>query len=333
MAKHGNWSDFTRPQWGGAASDTDIHIEEHLGIVDASFAYASQLAHLANVRTLRGTNQVRLDRVGAATVQGRRSGDELETTPVRNDKLNMTVDTVLYVRNEFDKFDQWTANPDLRREIGREHGYALARQFDNACIGQLQKSAAFTAPAHLKPAFHDGILENVTLTSQTGPTAADAKLLADAHRVSIEQLIDRDLGDQLSSEGLTLVAPDIFTILLQHDKLMNVQFGAGEGNNNFAQARIGYMNGVRVMETPRFAKVAVTASPLGASHNLTATEIKRKIITFIPSLTLIAPQVHPVAAKYWEDERKFGHVLDTYQSYNIGIRRGDAVAAVAVTPA
>lgn len=333
MANHANWAQHTRPQWGGAASDTDIHIEEHLGIVDASFAYASKLAPLANIRTLRGTNQVRLDRVGAATVSGRRSGEELDTTPVRNDKLNLTVDTVLYVRNEFDKFDQWTANPDLRRELGREHGYALARQFDGACIGQLQKAADFTAPAHLKPAFHDGILENVTLTSNAGPTAADAKLLADAHRVGIEQLIDRDLGDQLASEGLTLVSPDIFTILLQHDKLMNVQFGAGDGGNNFVQSRIGYMNGVRIMETPRFSKVAVTASPLGVAHNLSATEIKRKIITFIPSLTLVAPQVHPVAAEYWEDKRQFGWVLDTFQSYNIGIRRGDAVAAVAVTPA
>ena len=332
MAKHANWNNFTRPQWGGAASDTDIHIEEHLGIVDASFAYASKLANLANVRTLRGTNVVRLDRVGAATVQGRRSGDELETTPVRNDKLTMNVDTVLYVRNEFDKFDEWTSSPELRREIGREHGFALARQFDSACIGQLQKAADFAAPAHLKPAFHDGILENVTLTNAK-PNKADAEALVQAHRVGIEQLIDRDLGDQLASEGLTLVSPDIFSILLEHDKLMNVQFGANEGGNSFTQARIGYVNGVRIMETPRFNKTAVTASPLGTGHNLTATEILRKMITFIPSLTLIAPQVHPVNAAYWEDKRKFGHVLDTFQSYNIGIRRGDAVAAVAVTPA
>lgn len=329
MAKHGNWGQYTRPQWGGAASNTDIHIEEHLGIVDASFAYASKLAPLANVRTLRGTNVVRLDRVGAATVQGRRAGDELDTTPVRNDKLTMNVDTVLYVRNEFDKFDLWTSNPDLRQQVGREHGFALARMFDAACIGQLQKAADFTAPAHLKPAFHDGILKTATLTGTN--LSEHAEKIVRAHRDGVEELIDRDLGDQLASEGLTLIDPATFSILLEHDKLMNVQFGANEGGNSYTQARIGYMNGVRIMETPRFAKAAVTNSPLGSGHNLNATEIARKLITFIPSLTLVTPQVHPVDADYWEDKRKFGWVLDTYQSYNIGIRRGDAVAAVAIS--
>ena len=327
MAQLPNWADYTRPQWGGAASNTDIHIEEHLGIVDASFLYTSRFASLANVRTLTGTNQLRIDRMGTVQVLGRRSGETLDPQPVRNDKLNLVVDTVLYVRNPFDKFDQWTANPDLRREVGQEHGSALAKMFDQACIGQLQKAADWTAPSHLKGAFHNGILINGV--SVTGANAASANLLVAAHREGVEQLIKRDLGDALVSEGLTLVSPRVFTVLLQHDKLMNVQFGT-DGGNSFSGGRIGIMNGVRVLETPRFATAAITNSPLGAGHNLTATEIKREMVTFIPSKSLVAASVHPVSADYWEDKEKFRWVLDTYQSYNIGQRRPDAVACVEI---
>ncbi len=328
MAQLPNWSGYTRPQWGGAASDTDIHIEEHLGIVDASFLYTSRFASMANIRTLTGTNQLRIDRMGTVEVLGRRSGETLDPQRVKNDKLNLVVDTVLYVRNPFDKFDQWTANPDLRREIGQEHGSALAKLFDQACIGQLQKACEWTAPAHLAGAFNDGIL--VSGVTVAGATAADAALLVAAHRESVEQLINRDLGDALISEGLTLVSPRVFTVLLQHDKLMNVQFGT-DGGNSFSGGRIGMMNGVRVLETPRFATAAITDSPLGTDHNLTATQIRREMITFIPSKSLVAASVHPVTADYWEDKEKFSWVLDTYQSYNIGQRRPDAVACVEIT--
>lgn len=321
------FADYTRPQWGGPNADLDIHIEEHLGIVDASFGYASKFASLANVRTLRGTNQLRLDRVGSATVQGRRAGEELEVTAVKNDKLNLIVDTVLYVRNEFDKFDQWTANPDLRKEVGREHGFALARQFDQACLGQLQKAADWTAPSHLEGAFHDGIKTEATVT---GTTSADADILVAAHREGVEELINRDLGDMLSAHGVTYVSPRVFTTLLNHDKLMAVEFGAS-GSNSFVGGRIGYMNGIKVVETPRFASAPITASPLGTDHNLTAAEVKRQIVTFIPPLALIAASVHPVNADYWEDKRAFSHVLDTFQSYNIGQRRPDAVSVVEIT--
>lgn len=323
-------ADLTRPNWGGANSDVDLHIEEHLGIVDSSFQYASKFAAWTNVRSLRGTNQVRIDRVGSSTVKGRKAGEELVKTQTKQDKFTLTVDTVLYSRHQFDKFDDWTSNLDIRKEVAREDGIALARQYDQACIVQLQKCGDFTVPAHLSGAFHDGILLPMTLDGLAVNAAADADIIVREHRKGVEQFVNRDLGDQLMAEGVTLITPRMFSILLEHDRLTNVEFGGGEGNN-FVMGRVGYMNGVRVVETPRFPTAAITASPLGPDYNVDTDEVRRQMITFIPSLALVSAQVHPVAADYYEWKLDFCHYLDTFQSYAIGRRRPDAVAVHDVT--
>jgi hypothetical protein len=326
-------TDLTRPQWGGANSDVDIHIEEHLGIVDGVFETSSKLAPYTNIRTLRGTNTARIDRIGNVDVSGRKSGEDLVISQVRSDKAILTVDTLLYTRHQFDNFDEWTSSIDIRKEVGRADGIALAKQFDVACLTQAMKCADFEAPTHLAGAFYDGIEETVTISGLPANGEADADLLVRAHRASIEELINRDLGDAVMAEGVTFVSPWVFTILLDHKKLQNVEFqGGGVGvGNNFAAGRIAVLNGIRIVETPRIPQAAVTSSPLGSEFHLTAAQVLRQMITIIPSMSLYAAQVHPLDGKYWEWEEKFSWVLDTFQSYNIGQRRPDSVATVAIT--
>lgn len=326
-------NDLTRPQWGGPNSDVDLHIEEHLGIVDKTFAYSSKLAPFMNIRNLRGTNTARIDRFGDVEVSGRKAGEDLSITNVKNDKTILTVDTVLYTRHQLDKFDDWVSSIDTRKELADLDGTALAKQFDQACLIQAIKCADFVAPAHLAGAFGDGVLEQATITGTQASGEADADILVYQHRKSIEKLINRDLGDRLMSEGVTFVTPAVFTILNEHKRLQNVEYqggGAGVGNN-FAAGRVAQMNGIRVIETPRLPNAAITDNPLGAAFNVTAEQAKRQIVTIIPSLTLYAAQVHALDADYWEWKEKFSWVLDTFQSYNIGQRRPDAAAVVEIT--
>lgn len=322
---------LTRPQWGGPDADVDIHIEEHLGIVDKTFTYSSQLANVMNVRSLRGTNQARIDRFGDVKVGGRKTGQPLVQSRVNNDKMIAVVDTVLYLRHEFDKFDEWTTNLDTRREIAELDGIALAKLLDQACLIQAAKCADFVVPAGLEGSFHPGIKQPVTIAGTVASAEADADLLVAAHRKSLEALINRDLADMVYSEAITFVDPAIFTILLEHKKLMNVEFQALGGVNDYARSRIAILNGVRVVETPRVPTAAITDHPLGSAFNVTADEAKRRMITLIPSKTLVVLQVHPLTADFWEDKREFSWVLDTYQSYNIAQRRPDTAAIVEVT--
>lgn len=325
-------NDLSRPHYAGAAADVSIHLEEHLGIVDKAFAYASKFAPLMNIRTLRGTNVARLDRIGNVKVGGRKSGEELIASRVVNDKWNLTVDTLLYLRHQFDQQDEWVSDLALRKEVAELDGIELAKMFDQACLIAVAKAAALPAPTDLEDAFDPGILELLDLSAMTTP-AEKAEALVRVHRKICEQFVDRDLGDDLYSEGLTPVSAQVFSLLLEHGKLMNVEFQGGPGNgvNDFARARVAIMNGVRIMETPRFARAAIAAHPLGTAFNVSAAEAKRQMLVFIPSKTLITAQVQPVTAKFWEWEEKFSWVLDTFQMYNIGARRPDTAAAVEIT--
>lgn len=303
---------LTRPQWGGPNSDVDIHIEEHLGIVDKTFAYSSQLANVMNIRELRGTNTARIDRMGNVKVGGRKSGDPLVQSKVVNDKFNLTVDTVLYLRHEFDKFDDWTTDLQYRKEIAELDGTAMAKQFDQACLIQAAKCADFVVPSGLEGSFNAGILTTATVGGTSATGEADADILVRAHRKGLEQLIQRDLGDRVYSEAVTYTDPGMFTILLEHKKLMNVEYQSLGGVNDYARSRIAMLNGVRLVETPRVVTTAITDNPLGSAFNMTAAQARRRMITIIPSLTLVTAQVHALAADYWESKREFSWVLDTF---------------------
>lgn len=322
-------NDLSRPHYAGKNADVDIHLEEHLGIVDKAFAYTSKFAPLMNIRTLRGTNVARIDRIGNVKVGGRKSGEELAISRVVNDKWNLTVDTLLYLRHQFDNQDEWVSDLAMRKEVAELDGIELAKMFDQACLIAVAKAAALPAPTDLEDSFSPGILKQLTLT---GTPAEKAEQLVRIHRKVCEEFVDRDLGDDLYSEGLTPVSAQVFSLLLEHGKLMNVEFqGVGGAVNDFARARVAILNGVRVLETPRFARAAITGHPLGSAFNVSAAEAKRQMLVFIPSKTLITAQVQPVTAKFWEWEEKFSWVLDTFQMYNIGARRPDTAAAVEIT--
>jgi hypothetical protein len=245
----------------------------------------------------------------------------------------VTVDTTSYISTPMDYQDDWTA-PDFQKEYSEEHGSAHAKAFDQAHIIQLIKAGAWVAPASLAAsgAFSNGI--STTLTGYaalvaTG-TAADAALAADLivrrHKDHLATFTKRDLGDSLS-EFVTLISPDAFNILLDHNKLMNVDFQGGPtGENDFAKRRIAWLNGIRVIETPRFPTAAIPAHILGPAFNVSAAEAKALFITFLPKKTLVTVEAQGMVVRVWDDKQNFSNVLDSYTLYTVGLKRGDCVA-------
>lgn len=325
---------LARAHWAGANADQDIHLEAYEGDIEGSFRVTSMFraSGLTNFKPISGTNTWRGDRVGGAVVKGRQSGVKLDQTRIVNEKLLITVDTTSYISTPMDYQDDWTA-PDFQKEYSEEHGSAHAKAFDQAHIIQLIKAGAWVAPASLAAsgAFYNGISSTLTgyaALVATG-TASDAALAADLivrkHKDHLATFVKRDLGDSLAS-FVTLITPDAFNILLDHNKLMNVDFQGGQGDNSFSQRRIAWLNGIRVIETPRFPTGAIASHILGPAFNVSAAEAKALFITFLPSKTLVTVEAQGMTVRVWDDKQNFSNVLDSYTLYTVGLKRGDCVA-------
>lgn len=323
MANTAYTGNLTRPHWGGPNSDADIHLEVFDGTLDTAFVYNSFFrANSTFISVADRSNTARIDRLGTVVIKGRTSGVALDATPVRNDKLVITVDTVTYARTPVDYQDDWTA-PDFLPAIGKNHGTEHAKLFDQAHIIQLQKSRSWIAPAHLKPAFYDG--KEYTAQLVTNDNAASAKAIIAAHAAGVQELIQRDLGGSLS-EFITLVSPRVFGILMADDKLVNVQYS--DGNANYAQRRLAWLNGVRIVESARFPTAVITNHPLGAAFNVDAADIACEVLTYHPDMTLVTVEAKAHESRIWDDELNFANVLDSYAMYTIGQRRPDTAFAV-----
>lgn len=322
---------MSRPNWAGSNADIDIHLEAYEGDIEGSFRVESlfRSSGLTNFKTVAGrSNTWRGDRVGGATVKGRKAGEALDPTRIVNEKLLITVDTTSYIRTPVDYQDDWTA-PDFQAEYSAEHGSAHAKAFDQAHLIQLIKAGSWVAPDSLKAsgAFFDGI--NTTMTGYAAQTDAELKsdLIVKNHKDALATFVKRDLGGSLS-EFVTLIEPDTFNVLLDHKKLMNVDFQGGMGDNSFAARRIGWLNGIRVIETPRFPTTAIASHFLGPAFNVTANEAKARVVIFHPKKTLVTVEAQGMVARVWDDKENFANVLDSYTMYTVGLKRGDCVAVL-----
>lgn len=331
MANTAYTAALARPHWAGANADLDIHLEAYEGDIEGSFRVESlfRSSGLTNFKTVAGkTNTWRGDRVGGATVKGRKSGEALDSSRIVNEKLLITVDTTSYIRTPVDYQDDWIA-PDFQSEYSAEHGSAHAKAFDQAHLIQLIKASTWVAPQALKDsgAFFDGIA--VTMTGYAAQTDAELKadLIVKHHKAALATFVKRDLGGSLT-EFITLMDPDSFNVLLDHKKLMNVDFQGGSGDNSFSARRIGWLNGVRVIETPRFPTAAIPAHFLGPAFNVDANEAKARVVIFHPRKTLVTVEAQGMVVRFWDDKAEFSNVLDSYTMYTVGLRRGDTVAVL-----
>lgn len=324
----------TKVHWAGANSDVDQHLEIYQGEVDTRFQYQAIFLSLSTQRSVADrSNTYRIDRMNTTTVKSRKSGQSLDSQKVTNEKLVITVDTVLYIRNPIDYQDDWTA-PDWLREIGVNNGSQFAEVFDGAHIIQLIKARSWTAPAHLKPAFSDGV--EIATTFKSAATAqveleANAISIKNAHKKAIDLLIKRKVP---LTDMVTLADVDVFSALLEHPKLLNMDVAGGDKDGDYNGRRVVRLNGVPIIENTEFPKVVNVAGTndhvLGTAFNVTAADLKCKMVVFSKSKTLVTIEAKPFTSRVWDDQREFCNVLDCYAMYNVAQRRPDTAVVISM---
>lgn len=321
---------LSRPHWAGAAATVDEHLEIYDGEVDTRFQYSAIFKGFSTQRSVADrSNTYRIDRMGQSAVKGRKSGQSLDATRVTNEKMVITVDTVLYIRNPIDYQDDWTA-PDFLSEMGRNNGSAFAEMFDQAHLITLIKNRAWVAPDHLKPAFNNAISVAAKFKAAAVTQAeleANAIAINQAHKVGIDALIKRKVP---LNDMVTMVKVEIYSALMEHPKLFNLEYDTVNGGD-YSGRRVVRMNGVPIIETTEFPTAAITDHPLGTAFNVNAADVTSGMITFSKSMALVTVEAKPFTSRIWDDEREFCNVLDCYAMYTVGARRPDTSVVVTFT--
>jgi len=317
----------TRPHFGGIDSDADIHLEVYDNEMDTRFQYTAIFLGLSTQRSVADkSNTYRIDRLNTSAVKGRTSGVALDATKVTNDKLVLTVDTVLYIRNPIDYQDDWTS-PDFLRDMGMNNGTEFAEVFDQAHLIQIIKSRDWVAPAHLKPAFFDGAEVVCNLIANPASQAqyeANAVALAQAHKVAVNTLIKRKvpLADMIS-----LAYTDEYSTLVEHPKLVSSDWNGTEANS-YADRRVVRLNGLPIVESTEFPIAVNAAHVLGSAFNVSAADAQCKLVVFSKSKTLVTVEAQPFTTRIWDDKAEFCNVLDCYAMYTVGQRRPDTAVVI-----
>lgn len=327
---------LSRPHWAGADADTDQHLEIYEGEVQTRFHYQNIFSQFSSQRSLQDrSNTYRIDRLGQSAVKGRKSGEAVVPTKQTNEKLVITLDTMLYIRNPIDYIDDWTA-PDFLREMGQNNGSAFAETFDEAHIIQLINGKEYQSPAHLKPAIGDGMSVTVTIKQDAVSQAdleANAILLNLAHKAAVQKLIDAKVP---MSDIVTIVDTEVYGALTEHPKLLNMDYDTVNGGD-YSGRRVVRLNSVPVVEVTEFPTQAYTTQaphPIGAAFSLTADDAaKCKMILFSKSKTLVTIEAQPFVSRFWDDQKEMTNVLDCYAMYTVANRRPDTAVVVEINKA
>ena len=217
--------------------------------------------------------------------------------------------------------------------MGMNNGTAFAEAYDQAHLIQVIKSRNWVAPAHLKPAFQDGL--EVVAEYKTGVLTyaqleANAISLNRAHRAAVDALIKRKVP---LTDMVTLIYTDQYSTLLEHPKLFNKEFNE-QGNGSYSDRRFMRMNGIPCVEFTEFPLAVNNAHILGTAFNTDAEDIKVKMVILSKSKTLVTVEAKPFTSRIWDDEENFANVMDCYTMYTVGQRRPDtAVSIKLVEPA
>src|SRR5699024_12825229 len=127
--------------------------------------------------------------------------------------------------------------------VAPEHGIAHAKTYDQAHIIQLIYAGDRAAPASLKDSgnFYDGIKKVMTGFGAETDNSAKADMIFQSAKDAIAELVKRDLAPNFG-EFKFLISPDWYSLLLDHEKLVQQPFQADSGTNDMVQRRISVLH-------------------------------------------------------------------------------------------
>lgn len=238
-----------------------LYIEEYGGEVESQIIKTSIMKQFVKLKSVRGTDTITNDRIGTTSLQAVEAGVRPNSGEVQFDKVSVKVDTIVLARNNVHLLDDFQAHYNVRAELGQDHGKVIGRFFDEAVLIQGVKAARSTTTL---PGWVDGTVVDLAASSDE----SDPDKLQRAIEDLCEQMESKDL--ELEG-GVLFVAPAQYYTLLRNDKLISMDFSAGNGT--VAGGMVLKSCGIPIMKTNRMAQAPVTGHYLSNTGNSAAYDV------------------------------------------------------------
>ena len=341
-----------------------LYQEQYGGEVEKRFLKASFMRQFFQFKSIRGTDTLTNDRMGFSALQKVTRGIRPHDNSVTFDNISVKVDTIVLARTNSFLLEEFQSHIDVRKEVGTEHGREIGKFFDQSFIVQGIKASQVTnrVPTKSDPATDvvDGYAdvggwEDVIVAGVGSPTAGTPVVrtapegfqgattvqlgtAGDENDPVALELAIQDMCQGIEEkdvdimEGVVLVRPAQYYVLLKNDKLLNQDFSTANGD--YAKGMVLKSNGVRIQTTNRFP----VAGDVGATHYLsnagnnnaydvTAADFNCAAVLLMPK-ALLAGETIPLTSKVYYVDQEFQWFVDSYLSFGVTPNRAEMAGGI-----
>ena len=333
-----------------------LFIEQYGGEVEHRILKESFMRQFFKFKSVRGTDTITNDRIGFTELQKVARGIRPTDSSPTFDNISVKVDTIVLARTNQFLLDDFLAHIDVRKEIGMEHGKTIGKFFDESFIIQGIKAAQITNrdPAgNLFGGWADAVITgtpnatpptphaNVIRTAPEGFQGATSVMFGDAGYENDPDALDRAIQDMCQaieekdveiSDGVVLVRPAQYYVLLRNDKLLDRDFSAMNGD--YAHGKVLMSNGVRIQTTNRMPDDTMVGVPhfLSNAGNNNAYDVNQQdvdcIALFLQPKALLAGETIPLTSKVYYSDIELQWFIDSYLAFGVTPNRAEMAAGI-----
>ena len=132
------------------------------------------------------------------------------------------------------------------------------------------------------------------------------------------------------SELVCLVRPTTYRVLQKNDKLVSVDYSAGNGD--YAKGKVEEIGGCRIIKTARIPTAAIVGHKLSNAGNSNAYDLTAEqsdsIVVILHPKSLLAGETIPLTSDIWFNKEEKQWFIDSFLAFGVAVNRPDVCGAV-----
>ncbi len=323
---------IVRPNQQNQSGDVlALAIEQYQGHVEGTIRRKSKLEGFINMRPVRGTTTLTDYAIGeTGEVKALTPGVAPEAENVDFSKASITVDTVVYQRAVLPLLDVFQTQYDARKEIGMEHGKAIAKFRDQSMFIQAAKASLMTGSRFDngvagKPKGHNG--GNVQTLAAAGDALDPAKLYSAIGDLFIK-MEEKDVAPG-EDDIMLAFKPAQFYALMESEQIINRTYVTSDGTE-LKDIPVFKAWGCPVISTNNLPSTNITNHVLSNARNSNAYngDFSKLVGVALSPRALLGGETIPLTSDVWFNKEYKVWYVDSHLSYAVTPNRPEFAGSI-----